>query len=102
MRATDSDEAIGALFYLAYHGRRSYQAKDDKDFRFHRRMNHDASAPPWSLQLPRLAVANVATQKVMGLVSKYWNCLRLLGLSLAPQPGVTQRYIAKNRPLTLA
>ena len=27
-------------------------------------------------------------------------CLRLLGLSLAPQPGVTQRYIAKNRPLT--
>jgi hypothetical protein len=29
-------------------------------------------------------------------------CLRLLGLSLAPQPGVTQCYIAKNRPLTLA
>ena len=27
-------------------------------------------------------------------------CLRLLGLSLAHQPGVTQRYIAKNRPLT--
>ena len=23
-------------------------------------------------------------------------CLRLLGLSLAPQPGVTQRYIAKK------
>jgi hypothetical protein len=27
-------------------------------------------------------------------------CLRLLGLSLAPRPGVTQRYIAKNRPST--
>jgi len=28
--------------------------------------------------------------------------LRLLGLQLAPQPGVTQRYVAKNRLLTLA
>ena len=35
-------------------------------------------------------------------VSENKICLRLLALSLAPQPGVTQRYIAKNHPLTLA
>jgi len=29
-------------------------------------------------------------------------CVRLQGLPLAPQPGVTERYIAKTRLLTLA
>jgi hypothetical protein len=29
-------------------------------------------------------------------------CLRLLGLPLAPKPGVTRRYAAENRFLTLS
>ena len=29
-------------------------------------------------------------------------CLRLLGLPLAPKPGVTRRYVAENRFLTLS
>ena len=47
----------------------------------------------------RVCLGGITRHPVM---SENQICLRLLGLQLAPQPGVTQRYVAKIGLLTLS